>query len=179
MKEHLAQIKAKLVAMLASAFYMVGLQDEFDKNAGKNEDKKQQYLLRTLANLNKYFTAKHAVNNIHHCIDILAGNGTIESFSALPRLLRDCIVCENWEGTHFTLWMQTLRDILRFKVDEIFLDHLLGQLKKSKKMSIKNCLANKSWLSKRILPFLNPFPVNCKHCIFAKSLKRCLPCLPQ
>ncbi|MCE3044746.1 acyl-CoA dehydrogenase family protein [Legionella sp. 16cNR16C] len=136
-KEHLAKIKAELVAMLASAFYMVELQDEFDLNTGKEEDKKQQYLLRTLANLNKYFTAKHAVNNIHHCIDILAGNGTIESFSSLPRLLRDCIVCENWEGTHFTLWMQTLRDILRFKVDEIFLEHLLGLLKRIKKIEYK------------------------------------------
>ncbi|HEM0907932.1 TPA: acyl-CoA dehydrogenase, partial [Legionella pneumophila] len=64
------------------------------------------------------------VDNIHHCLDLLAGNGTIENFSSLPRLLRDCIVCENWEGTHFTLWMQTLRDMHKFAIDELFIAHL-------------------------------------------------------
>ncbi|KTD18773.1 Acyl-CoA dehydrogenase [Legionella lansingensis] len=123
-KETLAQIKAENVVMLASVFYMIDCQDELDKHPLKGQEKEQQLLLRTLANLNKYFTAKRSVENIHHCIDILAGNGTIESFSSLPRLLRDCIVCENWEGTHFTLWMQTLRDIHKFKVDEIFITHL-------------------------------------------------------
>lgn len=123
-KETLAQIKAENIAMLASIFNMVYRQDELDRKPAIEQEKDQQLLLRTLANLNKYFTAKRSVENIHHCIDILAGNGTIESFSSLPRLLRDCIVCENWEGTHFTLWMQTLRDIHKFNVDEIFITYL-------------------------------------------------------
>ncbi|MDI9817996.1 MULTISPECIES: acyl-CoA dehydrogenase family protein [unclassified Legionella] len=126
-KETLAQIKAENIAMLASVFHMANNQDKWDAQLPEEQSKEQQLLLRTLANLNKYFTAKRSVENIHHCIDILAGNGTIESFSSLPRLLRDCIVCENWEGTHFTLWMQILRDIHKFNVDEIFL-HYLGQL---------------------------------------------------
>ncbi|WP_058441263.1 acyl-CoA dehydrogenase family protein [Legionella brunensis] len=126
-KETLAQIKAENTAMLASIFNMVYRQDQLDRTPPAEQAKEQQLLLRTLANLNKYFTAKRSVENIHHCIDILAGNGTIESFSSLPRLLRDCIVCENWEGTHFTLWMQTLKDIHKFNVDDIFL-HYLWQL---------------------------------------------------
>ncbi|CEK12234.1 Acyl CoA dehydrogenase, short chain specific [Legionella hackeliae] len=123
-KETLAHIKAENTAMLASIFNMVYRQDELDRVPPAEQAKEQQLLLRTLANLNKYFTAKRSVENIHHCIDILAGNGTIESFSSLPRLLRDCIVCENWEGTHFTLWMQTLRDIHKFNVDEIVITYL-------------------------------------------------------
>jgi alkylation response protein AidB-like acyl-CoA dehydrogenase len=123
-KESLAQIKAENTAMLASIFHMASCQDKLDAIAYEQQPKKQQLLMRTLANLNKYFTAKRSVENIHHCIDILAGNGTIENFSSLPRLLRDAIVCENWEGTHFTLWMQTLRDIVKFQVDELFLAHL-------------------------------------------------------
>ncbi|KTC67773.1 short chain-specific acyl CoA dehydrogenase [Legionella birminghamensis] len=156
-KEHLARIKADLMAMLASSFHMVDLQDSFDSKSENAIDEKQKYLLRTLANLNKYFTAKHAVEHIHHCLDVLAGNGTIESFSSLPRLLRDCIVCENWEGTHFTLWMQILRDILRFEVDEIFLDHLRSLLEKIKKTRYKE-LFNKQIISLKT------------HFIFLKSL---------
>ncbi len=123
-KETLAEIKSENLAMLASVFHVVQLQDEMDCLAAKKQNKEKKLLLRTLANLNKYFTAKRSVENIHHCIDILAGNGTIETFSSLPRLLRDCLVCENWEGTHFVLWMQTLRDINKFQVDEVFLSHL-------------------------------------------------------
>lgn len=123
-KETLAQIRAENTAMIASIFYMAVYQDELDILPHSEVKKTKQLLIRTLANLNKYYTAKRSVENIHHCIDILAGNGAIESFSSLPRLLRDCIVCENWEGTHFTLWMQTLRDFEKFQVDEIFLDHL-------------------------------------------------------
>ncbi|KTD61746.1 acyl-CoA dehydrogenase family protein [Legionella spiritensis] len=123
-KETLAGIKAENLAMLASVFHMARCQDELDILPLSEQSASQKLLLRTLANINKYFTAKRSVENIHHCLDLLAGNGTIESFSSLPRLLRDSIVCENWEGTHFTLWMQTLRDIHKFAVDELFLHHL-------------------------------------------------------
>ncbi len=125
--EALAWVKAENTALIASIFRMVKLQDAFDLNAQRNSE--THLLLRTLANLNKYFTAKRSVENIHHCLDILAGNGTIESFSTLPRLLRDCIVCENWEGTHFVLWMQTLKDIHKFSVDLIFIDYMNQLLK--------------------------------------------------
>ncbi|QRN03601.1 acyl-CoA dehydrogenase [Legionella sp. MW5194] len=121
-KETLAHIQAENTAMMASIFHMVRCQDELD--ASDHVDTRDKLLLRTLANINKYFTAKRSVENIHHCLDILAGNGTIETFSSLPRLLRDCIVCENWEGTHFTLWMQILKDIHKLNVDDILFAHL-------------------------------------------------------
>ncbi|HAT6977118.1 TPA: acyl-CoA dehydrogenase [Legionella pneumophila] len=123
-KESLAKIKSENLAMLASVFHMVRCQDELDTIPQPQQTKSQQLLLRTLANINKYFTAKRSVENIHHSLDLLAGNGTIENFSSLPRLLRDCIVCENWEGTHFTLWMQTLRDMHKFSIDKLFIAHL-------------------------------------------------------
>ncbi len=146
-KELLAQIKAENAAMLAAIFQMVRQQDELDLQPREKQSQNQQLLLRTLANLNKFYTAQRCVENIHHCLDILAGNGTIENFSSLPRLLRDCIVCENWEGTHFTLWMQTLRDMHKFHVDELFLSYLSDQLEQVKdnnphKPSFKRCLDN-------------------------------------
>lgn len=137
-KERLAQIKAENTAMTASVFHMADRQDKLDQQL--HPDPADKLLLRTLANLNKYFTALRSVENVHHCLDILAGNGTIESFSSLPRLLRDCIVCENWEGTHFVLWMQILKDIAKFQVDEIVLHHMDKLLQQIKDKEHQNCL---------------------------------------
>lgn len=122
--DHLMRIKAENTALLASAFATAKLQDDFDTEKIKGDDFK--LLLRLLVNLNKYFSSLLTVEHIHHSLDILAGNGAIESFSTIPRLLRDSLVCENWEGTHNTLRMQLLKDILRYKVDELFLNHLEG-----------------------------------------------------
>jgi acyl-CoA dehydrogenase-like protein len=46
-------------------------------------------------------------------IEALGGNGTIEDFSPLPRLYRDAIVFESWEGTHNVLCAQVLRDLAK------------------------------------------------------------------
>ena len=120
--ENLAIIKAENLAIQAGAFAAVYLQDLADLEEHGN--KNMNLLLRILANINKYISALWGVNHIHHCIDVLGGNGAIESFSPLPRLLRDSIVCENWEGTHNTLRMQTLRDIHKYHVDVILLEHV-------------------------------------------------------
>jgi hypothetical protein len=125
-KENLARIKAENTAMLASTMSTTQLQDQFDK--GQLNHQEIPLLLRLLANLNKYVTALRTVDHVHHAIDMLAGNGTIETFSALPRLLRDAIVFENWEGTHNTLRMQILRDIHKYRIDQIFLDYVDRQL---------------------------------------------------
>ncbi|NGX58487.1 MAG: putative acyl-CoA dehydrogenase AidB [Chlamydiae bacterium] len=124
-QENLARIKSENTALMASIFAATKLQDDFD--VGKIEGDEAKLLLRLLANLNKYLTALWAVEHIHHSLDVLAGNGTIESFSSIPRLLDDSIICENWEGTHNVLRMQILRDILRYEIDKIFINHLLEE----------------------------------------------------
>ncbi len=62
-------------------------------------------MYRFLVNANKLGTAINATEVIRTGIELLGGNGTIEDFSVLPRLLRDSIVYENWEGTHNVLAM--------------------------------------------------------------------------
>lgn len=125
-KENLARIKAENTAMLAAIFATTKLQDQHD--TGVIHDDKTKLILRLLANLNKYISALWSVEHIHHAIDMLAGNGAIETFSILPRLLRDSIVCENWEGTHNTLRIQILKDIERFEIDSLFLNYLNDEL---------------------------------------------------
>ena len=127
-QENLANIQAENMALLASAMKLASDQDEIDIQ----QNPKPELLLkqRLMANLNKYISALWSVQHIHNCIDVLGGNGAIESFSSLPRLLRDSIVCENWEGTHNTLRMQVLRDILRYDQDQIFLNFMQTRLAK-------------------------------------------------
>ncbi|MBN9376879.1 MAG: hypothetical protein BGO14_01770 [Chlamydiales bacterium 38-26] len=127
-QENLAQIKSENEALLSSIFATTHLQDQFDRSEVKIE--KTKLLLRLLANLNKYLSALWSVEHIHHSLDVLAGNGAIESFSIIPRLLRDSVVCENWEGTHNTLRMQILKDILKYHLDEIFILHIETLLSK-------------------------------------------------
>ncbi len=124
-KENLSKIKAENTALLASNFKIINLQDEGDKGSDINP-----LLLRLLVNMQKHITAKWSVEHIHHALDVLAGNGVIESFSSIPRLLRDCIVCENWEGTHNVLMMQILRDIHKYSVDKIFIDYIKNEIEK-------------------------------------------------
>lgn len=132
-KENLARIKAENTALIASVFAMTQMQDDFDTASfeDEKESEEKKLLLRLLANLNKYLSALWSVEHIHHALDVLAGNGAIESFSTIPRLLRDCIVCENWEGTHNVLRMQILKDILKYGVDTLFINHLESTLQKT------------------------------------------------
>ena len=134
-QETLANIRAENSAMLASALTTTRLQDEVDCMQPPNNE--TLLILRMRANINKYFTARRSVEHIHNCIDVLAGNGAIESFSSLPRLLRDAIVYENWEGTHNTLRMQILRDMHKFDIDVLYLYDLISKLEILKDSSIK------------------------------------------
>ncbi len=119
--EKLAHCKVENTALLSAIMSTTKRQDEFDKSDNSSEETK--LLLRLLANLNKYYSALKSFHHVHHALDTLAGNGAIENFSAIPRLLRDSIVTENWEGTHNTIYMQILRDIHRYAIDEIFLKY--------------------------------------------------------
>ena len=139
-QENLANIQAENMAILASAMKLAADQDEIDLQ--QNLIPEQSLRQRLMANLNKYISALWSVQHIHNCIDVLGGNGAIESFSSLPRLLRDSIVCENWEGTHNTLRMQVLRDILRYDQDQIFMKFMQTRITKISTEPIKTELQN-------------------------------------
>ena len=71
---------------------------------------------RLVVNANKYVTSIGGTDVARRGIEILGGNGTIEDFSPLPRLYRDAMVFESWEGTHNVLSAQVLRDCVRLGV---------------------------------------------------------------
>lgn len=120
-QEHLANMRVKLEAMTSATFYIVALQDRIEEGNGAEQEAGFQ---RLAVNLNKMATAKIGRQMVVDAIEVLGGNGAIESFSVLPRLLRDAIVYENWEGTHNTLLMQMYRDMAKYRVHEAFIGEI-------------------------------------------------------
>jgi acyl-CoA dehydrogenase len=123
-RENLAIIKAEEQAALASTMALTGLVDALDHGSADET----MSLHRLFVNTNKYVTSIVATHVIHRAIEVLGGNGTIEDFSPLPRLYRDSIVFESWEGTHNVLVEQVRRDSVRFDLLPLALADLRGRL---------------------------------------------------
>jgi hypothetical protein len=113
-RESLAVMRAEAEAALASSLEVTRLVDSPDPDDAAYH--------RILVNANKFSTSAAATRAIRRGIEVLGGNGTIEDFSVLPRLWRDAIVFESWEGTHNVLCAQVARDLERFGTLDLVLD---------------------------------------------------------
>ena len=109
-RENLAVMKAEAQGALASTLALTELVDRIDRGEASDDDRAWH---RILVNANKFSTSLAATRVVRRGIEALGGNGTIEDFSPLPRLYRDAIVFESWEGTHNVLCAQVLRDLAR------------------------------------------------------------------
>ncbi|HEX2433340.1 MAG TPA: acyl-CoA dehydrogenase family protein [Gaiellaceae bacterium] len=110
-RENLAVMKSEEAAAFASSTQLTELVGRIDDGSAAEED---VIWHRLLVNGNKFVTSLSATQVVRRAIETLGGNGTIEDFSPLPRLYRDAIVFESWEGTHNVLCAQVLRDLERF-----------------------------------------------------------------
>jgi Acyl-CoA dehydrogenase, C-terminal domain len=110
-RENLAVMKSEEAAAFASSMHLTELVARIDDGSATDEDMTWH---RLLVNGNKFLTSLAATQVVRRGIETLGGNGTIEDFSPLPRLYRDAIVFESWEGTHNVLCAQALRDLERF-----------------------------------------------------------------
>jgi acyl-CoA dehydrogenase len=107
-RENLAVMKSEEAAAFASTMQLTDLVARIDDGSASDEDIVWH---RLLVNGNKFVTSIAATGVVRRGIETLGGNGTIEDFSPLPRLYRDAIVFESWEGTHNVLCAQVLRDL--------------------------------------------------------------------
>jgi alkylation response protein AidB-like acyl-CoA dehydrogenase len=121
-REHLAVMKVEEHAALASTMALTGLLELLD---GGQATETGSSTYRLLVNANKYLTSITATEVVHRAMEVLGGNGTIEDFSPLPRLYRDAVVFESWEGAHNVLCAQVHRDCVRLGL----LDHVLMWLR--------------------------------------------------
>jgi acyl-CoA dehydrogenase len=115
-QENLAVMKAEAAAALASSLEVTAMVDRIDAGTASEED---VAWFRILVNANKLVTSLAATAVCRRGIEALGGNGTIEDFSPMPRLWRDAIVFESWEGTHNVLVAQVLRDLARMNAVEL------------------------------------------------------------
>ncbi len=120
-QETLADLRVEADAMTSGAFYLLHLADRLERGEG---DDALLAFQRVAVNLNKMRGAQSGHEAVLSAIEVLGGNGAIESFSVLPRLLRDNVVYENWEGTHNVLLSQVLRDCRRLGIHQGFFEHL-------------------------------------------------------
>lgn len=103
-----ARLRTEAYAARASSFLLADLADRGERPEA----------WRLLVNLNKIWTATTCPAGMRDAIEVLGGNGAIEDFSVLPRLLRDSLVLEAWEGGHGVLCAQILKDCRRYKLHE-------------------------------------------------------------
>jgi len=75
------------------------------------EMRKQLFNLRELILLQKICATEEGSNVLREAISVFAGHGVMEEFSSLPRIFRDVVVNEQWEGPRNLLLTQIYRDI--------------------------------------------------------------------
>lgn len=121
-QETLAEMRAVTMAITSGSLHLAHLRDEIE--AGRADESARQFF-RLAVNLNKYRSSMLATDVIRRGIEILGGNGAMENFSVLPRLLRDSIVFEAWEGAHNTLLAQSTRDLQRYRLHDAFCARLI------------------------------------------------------
>lgn len=124
-REQLAFMKMETAAALASTMALTKLVAKIDEGTATSVDLS---LHRFLVNANKYVTSIAASDVVHRGIEVLGGNGTIEDFSPLPRLYRDAVVFESWEGTHNVLCAQVRRDCVRLGLLDVVTEWVKGEL---------------------------------------------------
>lgn len=143
-QESLAKMESILSLSRGVYFRLVS---ELDRNPQKDFGGAEAFWQRFLINLCKYRTAVGATECCHEAILLLGGNGTIETFSILPRLYRDSMILETWEGTHHTLALQIARDGLRFPLKEYLSKHIGKEEGWKEASSMLDRLADPQWVS--------------------------------
>lgn len=115
--ETLAEMRAVSMALASGSLCLAHLRDAIE--TGDPGDVACGFF-RLAVNLNKYRASISATDVIRRGIEVLGGNGAMENFSVLPRLLRDSVIFEAWEGAHNTLLAQAVRDIRKQRLHEPF-----------------------------------------------------------
>jgi acyl-CoA dehydrogenase len=139
-RENLAVMRSETAAALASSLHLTELVARIDEGEAADEDVAWH---RILVNANKVVTSLAATKVCRRGIEALGGNGTIEDFSPLPRLYRDAIVFESWEGTHNVLCAQVLRDLA--KLDAVDLAVERAQAPAELGARLRHSLAEPEW----------------------------------
>ncbi|MED1865216.1 acyl-CoA dehydrogenase family protein [Fictibacillus nanhaiensis] len=116
----LLKIEESAERTTAGAFKIYDLFMKLDKplNPGIPKDqqlelRKELFNLRELILLQKICATNEGAEVLRDAISIFGGHGVMEEFSSLPRIFRDVVVNEQWEGPRNLLLTQIYRDLER------------------------------------------------------------------
>lgn len=122
----LAELRAEALASISGCLRISAQADRMLVHGASDEEK---LAWRVAVNVNKYWTAVRNTRSAQRAIEVLGGNGTIETFSPVVQLYRDAMVLESWEGTHNVLVQQVLKDSARYGAHLAFQKELGAALK--------------------------------------------------
>lgn len=145
----LARLKVESAAALSSTMALAALAER-----GQEEDltELETQFLRAAIPMNKMLTALRGTQMVHEAMEVLGGNGAIETFSVLPRLYRDSYILEAWEGTHNVLTAQFLRDCAKYQVHEGLLAWCEKEIKAESEAVIESAAHLAQALEEQIKP---------------------------
>lgn len=120
-RETLDDLRRARACALGAMFGLIAL---WRDSAGSDD---MRLHFRLLLSLCKPVLTRRSTAMLHEAIMQLGGNGIEERFSPLPRLYRDAVIMETWEGPHNVLLTQALRDLIRFEVEPAgFVERIAG-----------------------------------------------------
>ena len=114
-RDAVAEIRAARERALATVFELLRLW-ESARERGKTSVEALDF--RIMLSLSKVVLTREATDLVHDAMMLLGGNGIEEAFSPLPRIYRDCVIMETWEGPHNVLLTQALQDLIDLDVDQ-------------------------------------------------------------
>ncbi len=107
------QTKVELIKMILK-HTVVTLANFQNFNLIENNDVLSQLLTPML----KYISTITATFNVRQAILLHGGNGILNDFSCLPRLLNDAIINETWEGAHPVIQDHTIKALKKPRVQQ-------------------------------------------------------------
>jgi hypothetical protein len=113
-RERLAEIRRERKRALACYLELLRLWE-----AARGGDEGADVAFRILLSLCKPVLTERSTRLTREAMVLLGGNGIEERFSPLPRLYRDALIMEIWEGPHDVLFAQELRHLRRFGVNPV------------------------------------------------------------
>jgi alkylation response protein AidB-like acyl-CoA dehydrogenase len=120
-RETLALLRSEALASISGSLRIASRGDTLLLRGATRDE---ELAWRVAVNINKYWTAVRNTECARRAIEVLGGNGTIETFSSVVQLYRDAMVLESWEGTHNVLVQQVLKDSARYGAHLAFLKEL-------------------------------------------------------
>ncbi|HCP47019.1 MAG TPA: hypothetical protein DIU15_13315 [Deltaproteobacteria bacterium] len=111
--ETLEQLTRDRRHLLAGCFEVLAIWERVAaaERSGEAPDPQDALRARLLVMMAKTVCTRRGTQRVHDAMMVLGGNGIEERFSALPRLLRDAVILETWEGPHGLLTSRLLLDM--------------------------------------------------------------------